>query len=782
MAALGCALAISAFWIFGQARYAQLLKLQVSKETMLKEAERQLKASPIAKHNPTLDIETNFDKDLFRFAQKYLGNKVEQASGKMMLLQFDWDDEISMNGETQTIRFQLDFDGTGRQAAFQKKYPELPDSTNLEIEEAVSKAKMFLFEKGIDTTGIPLAQKSSEVENDIQTHRIRFERKSSISDSLKEFHGVSIAGNTILGYSSGLEINEENFKFPKFEDTFNIVTAVGMAIIWSALIITLIVILFKRLRHDEIDFQDGIWFGVIVGFIFWISVALQSWPKWEVILFGGGFGGVFVAAGVIIGYAVAESLSRDVWPEKMKLFEQGIRGRLRFKEMGAAILRALIVSGIAIFSISAMAWFIGEFSFGYINLENDRLWIFEEFPGAIGSLMENIFQAVFTTLLFLSFLVAYIRSKTNRLLGILAITTAVLILSGLIHILLEPGYFSMFLMLPVALLFAYVMYKYDFMTTFLAGLLGFIYLDFNLIAIHPDGVFGLAGIMGLLLLLAIFATGVALVFNKQTLADVEEYVPEYVSRIAERERINKELEIARNIQFQFLPSKQPDFPGLDIASICKPAMEVGGDYYDFVHGVNDRLSVIIGDVSGKGVSAAFYMTMTKGIIRTLSKWINEPAKVLTELNEVFYNNSPRNIFISMLYGIFDMKNRTLTFSRAGHNPLMVRKGKIKEMEMLNPQGIAIGMDKGEIFAKMIREETVAIEPGDVFIFYTDGISEAMNGNGEEFGEDRLAETLNQYARLSAQEILESISKTVFDFAGNTPQHDDFTMVVVKVGD
>jgi serine phosphatase RsbU (regulator of sigma subunit) len=127
-----------------------------------------------------------------------------------------------------------------------------------------------------------------------------------------------------------------------------------------------------------------------------------------------------------------------------------------------------------------------------------------------------------------------------------------------------------------------------------------------------------------------------------------------------------------------------------------------------------------------------------------------------------------------------MERRTLTFARAGHNPLLVRKNKFSVMELLNPKGIAIGMEKGPLFSRIIEEQSVHVEPGDIFIFYTDGISEAMNTRGEEFGEERLETLLRQNASGSAKDILENIRKSVFDFAGNAPQHDDFTMVVVKI--
>jgi serine phosphatase RsbU (regulator of sigma subunit) len=192
------------------------------------------------------------------------------------------------------------------------------------------------------------------------------------------------------------------------------------------------------------------------------------------------------------------------------------------------------------------------------------------------------------------------------------------------------------------------------------------------------------------------------------------------------------------------------------------------------------MTVLIGDVSGKGVSAAFYMTMVKGIIKTLSKKTKAPAALLAEANEIFYENAPRNVFITIIYGIFDLKEKTLTLASAGHNPLLVWRYKTGKTRMINPKGIAIGLDHGERSGSIIEETCIPIEEKDVFVFYTDGVSEAMNSDEEIFGEERLRVIIEKYAHLSPQQLQEKIVDAVGEFSGKAPQHDDLTMVVVKV--
>jgi sigma-B regulation protein RsbU (phosphoserine phosphatase) len=262
--------------------------------------------------------------------------------------------------------------------------------------------------------------------------------------------------------------------------------------------------------------------------------------------------------------------------------------------------------------------------------------------------------------------------------------------------------------------------------------------------------------------------------------EVDSYVPDYLKRIHKRERIKRELEIARNVQIGFLPSHNPSIEGMDIASICIPAEEVGGDYYDYVELSPKKLGVVIGDVSGKGISAAFYMTLTKGLLKSQARRSYSPQDILMNMNELFYENSNRGVFISMIYGIFDLDAKTLTFARAGHNPMILRRPEKGLVEEICPPGIALGLEKGPIFNRSIEEKTIGLEKEDVFLFYTDGLNEAQNRKQEEFGEDRLMQLIQKQSHLSAAELLQTIQKRMQQFIGKAPQHDDMTIMIVKI--
>jgi len=250
--------------------------------------------------------------------------------------------------------------------------------------------------------------------------------------------------------------------------------------------------------------------------------------------------------------------------------------------------------------------------------------------------------------------------------------------------------------------------------------------------------------------------------------------------LTKRERFQREIEIAGMVQNGLLPQEKPQYKGLDIDGICIPAAEVGGDYYDFFQFDNSTFGIAIADVTGKGSSAAFYMAVVKGMMLSLTSIYKSPKRLLSELNKRLYGRVDRQIFITMIYAVIDMKKRTLTFSRAGHNELIVRKQEDASVQFFNPDGIGLGLEKGELFNRTISEIKMSMSQGDVYIFYTDGVNEAMNHRKEEFGDERLLEVIRKVEMKNSEEIRKKIINAVNTFTGNTPQHDDITLVTLTV--
>jgi len=270
-------------------------------------------------------------------------------------------------------------------------------------------------------------------------------------------------------------------------------------------------------------------------------------------------------------------------------------------------------------------------------------------------------------------------------------------------------------------------------------------------------------------------------FNSMT-ASIEDLL----LQAAEKKRLEEELRIARVIQMSLLPQGPLEMPGLSVTAMCVPAREVGGDYYDFFRVSERRLGVLIADVSGKGTSAAFYMAELKGLMLSLSEIHTSPRALLLAANRIIAANLDSRSFITMTYAVFDLDARTMTFARAGHTPLMFVPGpetpEDRAVRVLAPDGLVLGLnlDNGQMFERLLEEETINLRRGDLVVLFTDGITEAMNDADDLFGEARLGDLAEQHADLSSDELRERVLREVEVFVGTSPQHDDMTMILLKI--
>jgi phosphoserine phosphatase RsbU/P len=246
-----------------------------------------------------------------------------------------------------------------------------------------------------------------------------------------------------------------------------------------------------------------------------------------------------------------------------------------------------------------------------------------------------------------------------------------------------------------------------------------------------------------------------------------------------KERLEQELRIAHEAQMKLLPKQMPQLDGLEIDAVCITANEVGGDYYDFFELGPHKLGVVIGDVSGKGPSAAFYMAEVKGIMEALAKNVLSPKDMLVAANEILYKNFDRKTFISLIYGIIDAEERCFTFCRAGHCPLYYIDSECEEPRVLEPRGLGVGLDAGAIFEKTLEPMTIKMSENDTLMLFTDGVTEARNPKGEEFGEERLAEALLQAKDETPTEIKKSIIHNIYTFFDGQNAYDDLTFIIIK---
>ena len=246
----------------------------------------------------------------------------------------------------------------------------------------------------------------------------------------------------------------------------------------------------------------------------------------------------------------------------------------------------------------------------------------------------------------------------------------------------------------------------------------------------------------------------------------------------ERERMAKELEIAHQVQLNLLPKTSPEMAGVRIAGACIPAREVGGDYFDFITLGPRKLGIAIGDVSGKGLPAAIYMTLTKGVLQSEAAGRISPKQVLTQVNKLIYQSMGRGTFVSMVYAVLDMEAGTFTYARAGHNPPIHLRSQGEGIRLLDAPGIGLGLDSGETFHASVTEDTFDVSPGDWIVCYTDGITEAMDDAQQEFGEQRFID-LVQKRHTSPEALLRATHQEIHAFTGNGQQHDDMTLVALQ---
>ena len=245
----------------------------------------------------------------------------------------------------------------------------------------------------------------------------------------------------------------------------------------------------------------------------------------------------------------------------------------------------------------------------------------------------------------------------------------------------------------------------------------------------------------------------------------------------EKERLEKELDVAREIQNKILPDITPNIDCLDISAVFIPAFEVGGDYYDFFQLENDKLGFVIADVSGKGISAAFIMAEIKGIFESLSKLVDSPREVILKANDILKLSLEKKNFVTAVYGIFDFKNQKVIFSRAGHMPLLLaRNGQVTQFK---PGGIGLGLDHTVNFVNSLEEVEIKIKENDILVLFTDGITESKNSKLEDFGVERFERIIVKNGNLSLDGLAGEIMKEVTTFSQGSPQHDDITLVIFK---
>lgn len=580
------------------------------------------------------------------------------------------------------------------------------------------------------------------------------------------------------------------YRHPNPSDTGNLFSTIKVGVRAIVLLIGafwIIVLLFIRFRLRLIDIKAATLLAVLAGLIFPFVVTL--WMVYDHLHSFGTLNIEFVVLQlIIIGFtaaiatlgffavtAIADSITRQYWIEKLRTIDVIRVGYFNNVPVGLTLVR-----GISFGFLLSLVWCLILFLIpgSYITLEPNFEADTTFLPYLTELLGNFIFYLLIAQVIFLVF-VGQIRSAFKS-------AFASVLVPALLFIIVYPfpfdvGAFTTELATAgvIGLLLGIIYYREDFLTTFIA-LFVFVSLLSTangwLIENSPD-----ASVFYSLVFLIIvgFISGGYSIYRGSSVRDLPKFVPDYIQELAQEDRIRQELKIARKVQQSFLPLNTPSIEGYQIAAICKPAYETGGDYYDFISLNNNRLAVTIGDVSGKGIQAAFYMTFTKGVLHALCTDFNSTIDILAKTNTMFRNNANKGTFISLIFGILDTQKNRFRFSRAGHNPVLYFNHSENTLREFQPEGIAIGMANEDVFRKNISEENIELQKDDILILFTDGVVESISKTNKLYGDQRLHDLVKKNYMLSAEELLNIVEEDLENFGEKSTQHDDLTMIVIK---
>jgi sigma-B regulation protein RsbU (phosphoserine phosphatase) len=537
----------------------------------------------------------------------------------------------------------------------------------------------------------------------------------------------------------------------------------------------------KRLRDDLIDFRTTAPVAVLMGITTTTMVLMVTWGVDLFSMVGSILTALVLAPMVLwLAYACGDSLARETWDDRLLTLDGLYKGFIYHEGLGTALLRGFGLGMMLLGMVTVLLYVAGSWvRLDLIEWSTDANLILTR-----NALLSGLSDIIYTTMwvqfgiiLFATSLAAKYLVKPGR------IVLAMSLFWGLgLHYMFKlpshPLWLSMLIAAVIGAVQTVAFVRYDFFTSIVtqaAWISGFLLLQLLQLN-HPTfqiSVVGISVIWAVLLLLSLITWR-----RPVSERELRRYQPGPSRGIMARIRLRRELEIARQVQLNFLPKSTPTMPGLEVASVCEAALEVGGDYFDFIRLSDSRLGIAIGDVTGKGISAAFYMTLSKGFLRSLTHTITGPGEVMRQMNQLYWENVDRQHFISMIYGVFDTEQKSFTFVRAGHNPVIaVQNG---QCTLLTPGGMALGLDDGRIFNRVVEERTIPLQAGDAFIFFTDGFSDARNTALQEFGEERLYQLIDDHKDLSAGDLVRTITQNVKKFVGQALEHDDMTMVIVRI--
>ena len=682
----------------------------------------------------------------------------------------------------------------GNIAGFQRNIPDTAKAGSLTKENATNLILSYIKNSlGDDFSYYKLIESKEESYSRRIDYSFRWE-KPVPKLSAKYIIQATVQGNKVGSYLHYFEV-------PQADREYFGTTEVMYGTISAVFIIFLMIIafyLFLKKYH-----QGEIWLSLgrnIFVFVFLISAVylINMWPGLGLgaMLGNLSFGNVkiiiliinfliihfFLALLVFAAWTVGESYARSLWPKKLRGMDALFKGHIFALSSGISFLQGLVIGGLLSLSVVIGSIVLNKAqSSVFVSPTSFQDMLVGWFP-FISVLFGSLQEANVATVVLTFFVVttSYQRWKKK---WVTILLTGIVMMLGFTVAVTPPSLNVFGVNLISYFLFgcflAIIFFQFDLLTI-ASALFYFAIINRTLALYSTDNPFYTWNFI--ILILVIFTAPIVYFISMLRKEEfvIENYgLPSHIQRISERERLKKEMEIAAKVQLSLLPKEEPKIPGYEISAISIPAVEAGGDYFDFVKLGGNKTGIAIGDVSGKGVGAAIYMTLTKGILQAHAEEDISPKNVLGKVNRLLYKTIEKNSFVSMFYAILDVNQNKIVYARAGHNPGILTSQISGGTQLLFSKGMALGLEEGQIFSSTLSEEEFELKPGDVCVLYTDGFTEAMNDKNELYGEDRLIHLIEQNRNLSAKELVDLILREVRKFVDNYPQHDDMTIVILK---
>ncbi len=705
-----------------------------------------------------------------------------------------WFDPSRQSNEAEKLETEIS--QTGKVLSYKINTPDTTGGVILQEETAKKALDDYWVEHDLaNFTGINISNWTVKTSEPIRLeHRqdwiFTFVKNEKKSFDLEELVSVRISGNGIIRFARSYS-PPSSFSLAYTSNTspFVFMTSFSWFIIFVLFAIGLIIFL-KRYNEGE----AGVGSALLVSASYYIAAAVSiilSFPSIasnvQIATLNPFYISLLILGMLLLlwmpmlgiltfsAWGVGESSARAQWPEKLYTFDAATHFKFFNEKVGISTIRGYAFAGIFL-GIYAVAHPIFS-QHGVIANVSTPL---DSFVPSIEIVANSFALALFGEALYRFGILSYF-GKKKIVAGIMI--SAILYIPSLFY----PFPYGEYLALPrtfFAIAFAaamiFLFLKYDFLTALVTSTLFCSARGLIPVFESQNAFFRMNAVIAAgLFVVPIIISFVAL-WRKQKFELTVDLLPKHIRRISERERMARELEIAKNVQNNLLPRFNPSISHFEFGGICIPALEAGGDYYDFVQMHNGMIGTAIADVSGKGLPAAIYMTLTKGALQAYAEDEPSPRKVLSRINSIVYRSVARGTFISMIYAVMDTRTRKVRFARAGHNPLVFFSTDNDSAKLFTPNGLALGLDNGDKFDPTLEEMEITLKPGDVLVFYTDGFSEAMDSRSNEFGECRLVELIEATRHLPVNEMLEKIESGIKKFVGNAPQHDDMTMVAIRV--